>query len=190
MHKIYVVAMLAGLILALNACGKKEEAPKIPAPTSAPAPVPAPSTAGVTVLSINLGNAIGADKKVTQAGDSFGKKDTLYASVDTTGSGTAKLTAKWTFKKDDKQIPVKEETQTITPSGPVIPSAANIEHSTACDATMALALALELASCPVRTTASVLPCVADSAAAWASCSAFNSINRPAIKGAANADAVV
>ena len=71
-----------------------------------------------------------------------------------------------------------------------MPSAANNEHSTAWDATMALAFALELASCPVRTTASVLPWVADSAAAWASCSAFNPINRPAIKGAANADAVV
>jgi hypothetical protein len=35
-----------------------------------------------------------------------------------TGSGTAKLTAKWTFKKDDKQVPVKEETQTIAPTGP------------------------------------------------------------------------
>ena len=55
-----------------------------------------------------------------------------------------------------------------------MPSAANNEHSTAWDATMALAFALELASCPVRTTASVLPCVADSAAAWASCSAFKS----------------
>src|SRR4029453_2774136 len=46
----------------------------------------------------------------------------------------------------------------ITPSGPVMPSAANNEHSTAWDATIALALALELASCPARTTASVLPC--------------------------------
>ena len=78
----------------------------------------------------------------------------------------------------------------ITPREPVMPSAANNEHRTAWDATIALAFALELASCPVRTTASVLPCVADSAAAWASCSAFNPINRPAIKGAANADAVV
>ena len=71
-----------------------------------------------------------------------------------------------------------------------MPSAANNEQRTACDATMALALAFELASCPVRTTARVLPCVADSAAAWASFSAFNPIKRPAIKGPANADAVV
>jgi len=117
MHKIYVVAMLAGLILALNDCGKKEEAPKIPAPTSAPAPVPAPSTAGVTVLSINLGNAIGADKKVTQVADSFGNKDTVYASVDTTGAGTASLKAKWTYRTNGQETIVNETTQTIAPTG-------------------------------------------------------------------------
>jgi len=123
MNRLIALAVLTALTFALGACGKKEEAPKpevvpAPAPTPAPAPLPPAAAEGVTVSTVAVGNAIGADKKVTQAGDSFGKKDTLYASVDTTGSGTAKLTAKWTFKKDDKQIPVKEETQTITPSGP------------------------------------------------------------------------
>lgn len=118
MHKIYVLAMLAALILAVNACGKKEEGPKpesMPAPTSAPAPIP---TAGVTVLAITLGNAIGADKKVTQAADSFGKKDTIYASVNTTGAGTATLKATWTYRTSAQQAVVKEDTQTIAPTGP------------------------------------------------------------------------
>ena len=120
-HKIYIFGMLAALILALNACGKKEEAPKpesIPAPTSVPAPVPSPPTAGVTVLTITLGNAIGADKKVTQAADSFGKKDTIYASVNTTGAGTAALKAKWTYRTTGQEATVKEDTQTIAPTGP------------------------------------------------------------------------
>ncbi len=121
MHKIYILGMLTALVLALNACGKKEEARKpesIPAPTSTPAPVPSPPTAGVTVLTITLGNAIGADKKVTQAADSFGKKDTIYASVNTTGAGTATLKAKWTYRTNGQETAVKEDTQTIAPTGP------------------------------------------------------------------------
>ena len=116
MRKIYILGMLAALILALNGCSKKEEAPKppsIPAPTSVPAPV-----AGVTVLTITLGNAIGADKKVTQDADSFGKKDTIYASVNTTGAGTAPLKAKWTYRTAGQETTVKEDTQTIAPTGP------------------------------------------------------------------------
>lgn len=118
MHIKYVPIMLAALALTLNACGKKEEAPTpqpIPAPT---APVPPPVIAGVTVGTITLGNAIGASKKVTQAADSFGKKDTIYAAVDTTGAGTAKLRAKWTYRKGSQDSLVKEESQTITPTGP------------------------------------------------------------------------
>ncbi len=116
MHKKYILGMFAALILALNACGKKDEAPKsgsVPAPTSAPAPV---TTAGVTVATITLGNAIGADKKVTRAADSFGTKDTIYASVATTGAGSATLKAKWTYRKNGQQAVVKEDTQTIAPT--------------------------------------------------------------------------
>ena len=118
MHIKYIPIMLAALALTLNACGKKEVAPTpqpIPAPT---APVPPPVIAGVTVGTITLGNAIGASKKVTQAADSFGKKDTIYAAVDTTGAGTAKLRAKWTYRKGSQESLVKEESQTITPTGP------------------------------------------------------------------------
>ena len=115
MKKLYAVGMLAALVLALGACNKKEEAPK---PQSTPAPTSTPAPAGVTVLSVTLGNAIAADKKVVQATDSFGKKDTIYASVDTTGAGTAVLKAKWTYRADGKVAVVKEDSQTINPTGP------------------------------------------------------------------------
>ena len=109
------LAVLAALVLALTACSKKEEPPKVEAPppaTTAPAP-----SAGVAVTAINLGTAVGADKKVAKGTDTFGSKDTIYASVDTTGSGTATLKAKWTYRKDGKEAVVKEDTMTIAPTG-------------------------------------------------------------------------
>ena len=121
MHKKYTLATIAALVLTLNACGKKEEAPRpqsAPTQTSAPVPAPPPAMAGVSVGTITLGNAIGPGKKVVQAADSFGKKDMIYASVDTTGSGTATLRAKWTYRKGGQESLVKEDTQTITPTGP------------------------------------------------------------------------
>jgi len=116
MHKKYVLGIFAVLILALSACGKKDETAKSPLPPQAQ--VPPPAAAGVAVASIALGNAIGPNKKVTQAADSFGKKDTIYASVDTNGAGTAALKAKWTFRKTGQDAIVKEDSQTITPTGP------------------------------------------------------------------------
>jgi hypothetical protein len=121
MNKKIILATLAALVLTLNACGKKEDAPTpqvAPTPPSAPVSVPPPVIAGVTVGSVTLGKAIDAGKKVSQAADSFGKKDTIYASIDTTGSSTATLKAKWTYRKGGQESLVKEDAQTITTTGP------------------------------------------------------------------------
>lgn len=99
--------------LALSACGKKEE----PKTAPAPAPVPAPAPAGIAVSGMTVGKSIGADKKVTAATEAFAKDDTMYVSVDTTGSGTAKLDAKWTYRKGDKVAVVKEDSMTINATG-------------------------------------------------------------------------
>jgi hypothetical protein len=119
MNRKYLYVLLASAALALAACGKKEEPPK-PAAAPAPPPVaaPAPAPAGVTAGMVSLGSAIGADKKVTAATESFAKGDTFYVSVDTTGAGTANLKAKWTYHKDGQVAVVKEDSQTITPTGP------------------------------------------------------------------------
>ena len=120
LSKLRLIAVAAASVLALVACGKKEPAPA-PAPAPAPTPVapaPAPAPAGVTVSSVSLGKAVGADKKVTAASDTFAKGDTIYASVDTTGSGSATLAAKWVYTKDGKTVPVKEDTATISATGP------------------------------------------------------------------------
>jgi len=119
MNRNYLYVLLTAAALALAACGKKEEPPK-PAAAPAPPPVaaPAPAPAGVTAGMVSLGSAIGADKKVTSATESFAKGDTFYVSVDTTGAGTADLKAKWTYHKDGQVAVVKEDSQTINPTGP------------------------------------------------------------------------
>jgi len=121
MRSKYAFALITAFAVALAACGKKEEPPKpapAPAPAAAPAPAPAPAPAGVAVSTVSVGKAIGADKKVTAAADSFAKGDTFYASIDTTGTGTATLKAKWTYTKGDQTAVVKEDTMTINATGP------------------------------------------------------------------------
>jgi len=113
----FAIAGLAAFVLGLAGC--KKEAPPPPPPPPAPkVEAPAPAPAPVSVASITLGKAIGADKKVTVAADTFAKADTIYASVDTTGTGNATLKAKWTYHKGDKTADVSESTDTIAATGP------------------------------------------------------------------------
>jgi hypothetical protein len=100
---------LSGACLLLAAGCKKEE----PAPPPAAAP-PAPPAAP-TLVSLQLGKAVGADKQVTSPTTTFGTRDTIYASVTTTGSmPNANLTARWTF--EDGQV-VDSTTQTLNLEG-------------------------------------------------------------------------
>jgi hypothetical protein len=109
------IAWAAGLGLAVvgMASCKKKEPPAPPPEATAPAPAPAPAFA---VQGIELGKAIDADKKVTAPTTSFGRRDTIYASVATEGAAPSKtITAKWTFQ--DGQT-VKEQSESIAPTGP------------------------------------------------------------------------
>ena len=121
------LAVAAAISLTLAACGKQEEPPQAqpaPPPVSMPAPPaaePAPppvAPAGVAVAAVTLGNAIGADKKVAAVTDTFAAGDTLYASIDTTGTGTATLAAKWSYRQGEQVALVKEDTMTISTTGP------------------------------------------------------------------------
>jgi hypothetical protein len=105
----------------LDACQKKEEAPKPPPPQAAPAApqaaAPAPQPA-FRVTRVDLGNAIGADKKVAAPSLNFKPSDTIYASVLSEGvAPNAALAARWTF--EDGQL-VSESTQSIAPNGPAV----------------------------------------------------------------------
>lgn len=116
--------------LALGACKRAET----PAPEAAPKPPPAPAArverqpqaapaappaaAPFRVTSIEIGNAIGDDKRVTTPTATLAPGDTIYASVASDGSAPSmKLTARWTFE-DGQQV--EESSQDIRPDGPAV----------------------------------------------------------------------
>ena len=106
-------AALGLAVIGIPAC-KKKEAPAPPAEAAAPTPAPAPPA--FAVLAIEVGKGIGADKRVTAPGTTFGRRDTIYASVATEGAAPSKaISAKWTYQ--DGQV-VKEQAETIAPTGP------------------------------------------------------------------------
>ena len=103
--------------IALSAC-KRAETPPPPPPAAAPAPTaaPAPAPAPFRVGTVDVGNAIGADKRVTTPSTTLAPTDTIYASVATTGAApSVTLVARWTY--GDGQI-VTEQNQLIAPTGP------------------------------------------------------------------------
>ena len=103
--------------IALSAC-KRAETPPPPPPAAAPAPTaaPAPAPAPFRVGTVDVGNAIGADKRVTTPSATLAPTDTIYASVATTGAApSVTLVARWTY--GDGQL-VSEQNQMIAPTGP------------------------------------------------------------------------
>lgn len=126
--------LLASLtaVLALSACGKNNEstapAPSATPPAAATAPAPAApassstapmamnnAPAGVTFSSVELGSTVDANNKILASGTSFAPKDSIYASIDTSGSGNATLAVKWTYQ--DGQV-VHEDSKTLNATGP------------------------------------------------------------------------
>jgi hypothetical protein len=53
-------------------------------------------SAGIT--EVQLGSALGADRRVAEAKTAFTTKDTIFASVATEGTGNTEVAAKWTFQ--------------------------------------------------------------------------------------------
>jgi Flp pilus assembly protein CpaB len=110
-----LVAAAFGSALAVSGC-KKAEAPA-PVPTAAPvAEMPTIPAPAVAVVDVQLGNALGPDKKVQASTDTFKPKDTIFAVISTEGAAPAAVIAvKWTYQ--DGQT-VKEDSRTIAPTGP------------------------------------------------------------------------
>lgn len=103
------IVAAAGLVSA--ACKPKPE-PLPPPPPAAPPPAPA----APTLVSLELGKAIQADKRAMNPGTTFGRRDTIYVSVTTNGTmPNAVMAAKWSFQ--DGQV-VDSSSQTLNLSGP------------------------------------------------------------------------
>jgi hypothetical protein len=101
--------LLVSLPLALAGC-QRSETPAAPGVDSPP-----PAAAPFRVTSVELGSAIGADKRIAAPTTRFAPTDTIYASVLSEGSaGSVTLTARWTY--EDGQT-VTESTETIAPTG-------------------------------------------------------------------------
>lgn len=111
-----IAATLLPLLLTGTLACKKAEPPPPPPVTAPPTTAPAP----VSVGGVALGSAIGADKKVAQPLETFGTKDTIYASVDTAGTGHAKVRALWSFVKGEKTAKVDETTIEFDSAGPAV----------------------------------------------------------------------
>ncbi|HEY0712666.1 MAG TPA: hypothetical protein VGF45_08335 [Polyangia bacterium] len=120
MKRILTVLFAASLVAGV-AC-KKNEPPPAPPPAAQPAPPPPPpppaAPAPVAVQTVTLGKEIGADKKVAAPVEVFGVKDTIYASVETSGVGPAKVRALWSFVKGAKTVKVDESTLEFDATAP------------------------------------------------------------------------
>jgi hypothetical protein len=108
-NRTYTVtlALLLAAVLCTGfvACGKKDADD-----TAAPAP------RGVSYEGAQLGTAVGGDKSITNPTNDFAPNDTIYVSIETSGtSASTTLAARWTY--EDGQEVDRSET-TIAPSGP------------------------------------------------------------------------
>lgn len=112
-RRIVWAAGLGLLVIGVPACKKKEAAPP-PAAAAAPESTPAPAV--FAVQTIEVGKAIGSDKRVIAPATTLGRRDTIYVSVATVGAAPSKtISAKWTFQNG--QV-VKEQSESIAPTGP------------------------------------------------------------------------
>ena len=104
------IAALSLALLAVGACGKKTD--QTASQTSGGAIASATS---LQVADVTIGRSVSADKRVADQTDTFSARDTVFASIHTTGTTqNANLATRWTFQ--DGQV-VNESTETISPTG-------------------------------------------------------------------------
>jgi hypothetical protein len=116
--KSRVAAFTSALLLlgVIAACNKKDDTTLTDTTSlGTTTATVAVDTSPIRVSDVQVGKAIGSDKKVGNQTTDFGVRDTMYVAVITEGAARdAKLTTKWTY--NGKQV-VKESSQTISPTG-------------------------------------------------------------------------
>ena len=109
------LAIAAVVATGAFACKKKAAAPPAETSTTTPAPQP-PAQPVFMVVGVDVGRTVDAEKRIATPASTFGRRDTIYASVGTVGTASdAKLAAKWTFQTG--QV-VDSSERTISPTGP------------------------------------------------------------------------
>jgi hypothetical protein len=109
-----IASFVLVVALAFVACGRQETS--APAPPAEAPPVSAPVPFGIG--GIELGNQIGADKRVLAAAESFAPGDTIYASLATQGEARGVvIAARWSY--EDGQT-VAESSETVASAGPTV----------------------------------------------------------------------
>lgn len=102
-------AFSVGFMLLALGCGRKDGA------TTGETTSGAATSAAVRVADVKLGRALGADKRLTDETDDFRPGDTIYAVVETRGTGpNTSLQARWTYQ--DGQV-VNEESRDLQLTG-------------------------------------------------------------------------
>lgn len=121
-RQLPIIAVSLAVALALAGCDKQDDSavqipPTPPPEATAPAtmtPAPEATMAAIRVSFVQLGSRLDEHNKITTSGDAFAPKDSIYASVDTSGHGSAKLAAKWIYQ--DGQT-VHEDSKMLDTSG-------------------------------------------------------------------------
>ena len=109
----FPVLALALVALALGGCKRADESAA--RPPAAPTP-PVSSPGAFRVVSVDVGDAIDAGKRIPAPTAQFAPSDTIYASVASEGAAPqVAIVARWTY--EDGQL-VDESTQVIAPTGP------------------------------------------------------------------------
>jgi len=107
---------LASLVVVAVGCKSQPPPPPPTTTTTTTTTMPGP----VAVAAVTLGKEIDADKRVVAPMEAFAPADTVYASVETTGVGPAKLRALWSFVKGEKTAQVDETTIEMEATGPAV----------------------------------------------------------------------
>lgn len=113
MTRLLTLATAAVTMVTMSVgCSKKDAATVDTTTAMAPA---RGAPAALSVVDVDMGRHIDADKKISDKTDDFAPTDTIYASVHTSGSAANQtVLGRWTFQ--DGQT-VDEHSQSISPTG-------------------------------------------------------------------------
>ena len=96
--------LLAGALVAM-ACDREEPA------EDTDTDIAVEEAPSLDVTDVALGRSIGSDNRVLEEIGDFAPRDTVYATVETEGTGSGTLVARWTF--EDGQV-VDEESRSVS----------------------------------------------------------------------------